>query len=89
MAEHGTVSSAHCPDRAPQPATANLTVDRQHDRRKIGHSFRKLKRLFLPMTVESFWFPFHSSASQMRSTLHDKEDWTIEFVCGADSVGSK
>lgn len=41
------------------------------------------------MRVESFWFPFHSSASQMRSTLHDKEDWTIEFVCGADSVGSK
>lgn len=41
------------------------------------------------MRVESFCFPFHSSASQMGDTLHDKEEWTIEFVCGADNVGPK
>jgi len=39
-----------------------------------------LKGFLLPMRVESFWLPFRGSASQMRDTLRDKDEWAITFV---------
>lgn len=42
------------------------------------------------MRVESFfWLPFCDSASQMRDTLHDKEEWATKFMWGANNVGTR